>query len=62
MNMELAPEYVAVPYGEHVRAMQELHRLRDVLDDIILDRGVPKHIVTMAQEARYPVEERIWRQ
>ena len=62
MNAQVVPECVMISYNEHVAIMCELSRLRDALDDIILDRRAPRHIHELAEEARHPMEQRVWRQ
>lgn len=50
--MELAPERVVINYHDHMMIMSELDRLRTALDEIILDRKTPEHILDIANRAR----------
>ncbi len=55
-------ECVVLPYGEHVRIMHELSRLRDALDEINLDPDVPPHIHDLCDDALHPPMVFIYKQ
>lgn len=63
MNQMPSPdECVVMAFGEHVRLMHELSRLRDALDEINLDPDVPSHIHDLCDDALHPPMTFIYRQ